>query len=127
MARMVDDLLDVSRISRGKLELRKARVTLQQVIQGAVETSRPLIDQHHHQLEVSLPDEPLLLDGDLTRLSQVFCQPAQQRGEIHRSRRAASGWWPRSAVAEVVVSVIDSGVGIPVRQMANIFRAVLPG
>ncbi len=72
MARIVDDLLDVSRISRGKLELRRAPVTLQQVIQGAVETSRPIIDQHRHQLEVSLPEEPLILDGDLTRLSQVF-------------------------------------------------------
>ena len=66
MARMVDDLLDVSRISRGKLELRKDRITLQQIIQGAVETSRPLIDQNDHQLDVIVPAKTLVLDVDLT-------------------------------------------------------------
>ena len=120
MARIVDDLLDVSRISRGKLELRKGTVTLQQVIQGAVETSRPLIDQSHHQLEVVMPAKPLVLDADLTRLSQVFANllnnAAKYTEAAGRIKLVAE-----ERGAEVVVSVIDSGVGIPAQQMANLF------
>ncbi len=120
MARMVDDLLDVSRISRGKLELRKERVTLQQVIQGAIETSRPLIDQYRHQLEVALPAKPVFLDADLTRVSQVFANLLNNAAKYTE----ASGRIKLVAEergADVVVSVIDSGMGIPVRQMANLF------
>jgi PAS domain S-box-containing protein len=120
MARMVDDLLDVSRISRGKLELRRERVTLQQVIQGAVETSRPLIDQRQHQLEVTLPGKPLYLDADLTRLSQVFANLLNNAAKYTEvSGRITLLAEDRGA--EVVVSVIDSGIGIPARQMTNLF------
>ncbi len=126
MARMVDDLLDVSRISRGKLELRRERVTLQQVIQGAIETSRPLIDQHQHQLEVTLPAKSLFLDADLTRLSQVFANllnnAAKYTEPSGRIKLVAEERGP-----EVVVSVIDSGVGIPSRQMANLFELFSQG
>ncbi len=120
MARMVDDLLDVSRISRGKLELRKGRITLQQIIQGAVETSRPLIDQNHHQLEIIAPAKTLVLDADLTRLSQVFANLLNNAAKFTEpSGRIKLVAEERGD--EVVVSVIDSGVGIPARQMANLF------
>ena len=120
MARIVDDLLDVSRISRGKLELRKGRVTLQQVVQGAVETSRPLIDQSYHQLEVVLPAKPLVLDADLTRLSQVFANLLNNAAKFTEAGGRIK-LVAEERGAEVAVSVIDSGVGIPVQQMANLF------
>jgi hypothetical protein len=71
LVRLVDDLLDLSRVTSGKLELRRDCVDLRAVIDAAIETSRPAIEQAGHELTVTLPDEPILLDGDATRLSQV--------------------------------------------------------
>src|SRR5262249_8876830 len=71
MVRLVDDLLDVSRITRGKLDLRKEQVELAAIVNSAVETSRPMIDHMGHQLTVTLPKQTILLDADLTRLAQV--------------------------------------------------------
>ena len=72
MVRLVDDLLDISRISRNKMELRRSRVLLADVVSSAVETARPLIDAAAHELTISLPEQPIFLDADLTRLAQVF-------------------------------------------------------
>jgi PAS domain S-box-containing protein len=72
MTRLIDDLLDVSRISRGKVELRREPVELATIIQGAVETSRPVIQEHGQELIVSLPPEAVVLNADLTRLAQVI-------------------------------------------------------
>ncbi len=72
MVRLIDDLLDISRIGQNKIELRRARVPLAAVIDSAVETARPAIEAEGHELTVSLPAEPLFLDADLTRLAQVF-------------------------------------------------------
>ena len=72
MVRLIDDLLDISRINRNKMELRRSRVLLADVLSSAVETARPLIDDAGHTLDVSLPSEPVVLDADLTRLAQVF-------------------------------------------------------
>ena len=126
MTRMVDDLLDVSRISRGRLELRKSRISLQQVIQAAVETSRPLIERHRHQLEVALPAEPVVLEADLTRLSQVFAnllnnaaKYTEAMGHIKVAAEVRDG--------EVVVSVADDGAGIPQHQMADLFQLFSQG
>jgi signal transduction histidine kinase len=72
MVRLIDDLLDVSRITRGKLTLRVERVALADVVAAAVETARPVIDAAGHELEVSLPPAPVAVDADPTRLAQVF-------------------------------------------------------
>ncbi|MGH7490054.1 MAG: PAS domain S-box protein, partial [bacterium] len=72
MVRIIDDLLDVARISRNKMELRRSRVLLADVVSSAVETARPALDAGTQELTVSLPPEPLVLDADLTRLAQVF-------------------------------------------------------
>jgi signal transduction histidine kinase len=72
MVRLVDDLLDVSRISRGKLDLRRERVELAEVVQEAVEISRPLIEAAGHELTVNLPPQPIYLHADFARLAQVF-------------------------------------------------------
>src|SRR5206468_9017521 len=72
LARLVEDLLDVSRIAQGKIKLQKKPVELAQVIERAVETSRPLLAEHKHELIERLPAEPLWLDADPMRLSQVI-------------------------------------------------------
>ncbi|WP_235209269.1 transporter substrate-binding domain-containing protein [Methylobacter sp. BBA5.1] len=71
LVRLVDDLMDVSRISRGKIELKKDLLEVAVIVQRAVETSQPLIDARRHELSVRLPSEPLIVEGDLVRLSQV--------------------------------------------------------
>jgi PAS domain S-box-containing protein len=120
LVRLVDDLLDVSRISRGKLELRKERVELAAVVSHAVETSRPVIDSGGHQLTVSLPPEPVWLDADVTRLGQVFANLLNNAAKY--SERGGS---IRLAVerqgGEAVVTVEDGGIGIPPHMLPRIF------
>ncbi len=72
MVRLIDDLLDVSRISRNKLALRKSRVTIAEIVESAVEAAQPAIDAAGHELTVTLPSRPVHLDADLTRLAQVL-------------------------------------------------------
>ena len=71
LIRLVDDLLDLSRIDRGTIELRKERLDMAKVVEVALETSQPLIQEARHDLSVHLPQEPLWVTGDLTRLAQV--------------------------------------------------------
>src|SRR5262249_46344895 len=70
LVRLVDDLLDVSRISRGKITLQRTPVDMATIVSRAVESSRPLIDSRKHRLAVALPDEPLLVNADTTRMAQ---------------------------------------------------------
>ena len=72
MARLMEDLLDLSRITRNILELRKQPIDLSRVIRDAIETSRPQIDTGQHRLTIDLPAESIPLDGDPTRLMQLF-------------------------------------------------------
>ena len=109
MVRLIDDLLDVSRITRGRLSLRKERVELAPIIRSAIDTSRPLIDASGHTLAIELPEEVVPLDADPIRLAQVFSQPAEQRGAVHGPRRpdladrakcgAARSWSPSATPA----------------------------
>jgi PAS domain S-box-containing protein len=119
--RLIEDLMDVSRISHNKLELRKARVTLNEVISGAIESARPLIEAHGHDLSVDLPRQPLYLDGDTIRLAQVFmnlltnaAKYTPQGGEI---RLVAS-----REGSDVVVRVRDTGIGIAPNQLPHVFE-----
>lgn len=120
LVRLVDDLLEVSRITHGKIELRKERVTLASVLDSAVETVRPLIDSAQQRLEVKLPPQPLWLDGDPIRLSQVFGNllnnaikytDAGQEIRIEAKRQDGG----------VLVSVLDTGAGIPVELLPRVF------
>ncbi|MDQ3205273.1 MAG: PAS domain-containing protein [Pseudomonadota bacterium] len=121
MVRLVDDLMDVSRISLGTLELRKERVPLATVLNSAVETSLPLIEQMGQQLTVTLPGQPLVVDADLTRLAQVFlnllnnaAKYGDRDGHIHLGVERQGD--------DAVVTVRDSGIGIAADQMPRIFE-----
>lgn len=120
MVRLVDDLLDASRISRGKLELRRERVELAPILHQAVETCRPLADRDHHELTVTLPPQPVYLDADPVRLSQVVsnllnnaCKFVRQGGRISLTA-ARHG-------KDVVIAVRDNGIGIPPDKLNSIF------
>ena len=99
MVRLVDDLLDVSRITRGRVELRRERVSVGDVVARAAEAARPLLDERGHELAVAVPAEPVVVDGDPVRLEQVARQPAAQRRALHRRRGATSRSrsWRRAA------------------------------
>lgn len=121
MVRLIDDLLDISRITRNKMKLRKSRVLLEDVITNAVETARPLIDAAEHQFALSLPPEPVLLNADLTRLAQVF-------GNLlsNSAKYTARGGhiWLKANVHDghVIISVHDNGIGIPPDSVNTIFN-----
>ncbi len=120
LVRLVDDLLEVSRITRGKIELRKERVELAAVLRSAVETSTPLIDAARHQLAITLPAEPVILEADAIRLSQVIsnllnnaAKYTEEGGQIWLTARRQNG--------EAAISVRDSGLGIPPQMLHRVF------
>lgn len=120
MTRLVDDLLDVSRITRGKVVLRKERVNLGAVVTNAVQTSRPLIEAREHRLSVSLPQEPLELEGDSTRLEQVFANLLNNAAKYTDPGGSISVEVERDG-KEAVVGVRDSGVGLGPDLLPRVF------
>jgi PAS domain S-box-containing protein len=120
MVRLIDDLLDVSRIARGTLELRKEPARLSEVIGQAIETARPHIDRAGHHLHVKLASEPLKLHADPLRLSQVF---ANLLNNASKYTEPQGDIWLTShrEGSDAVVSVRDSGVGIPAEMIPHIF------
>lgn len=121
MVRLVDDLLDLARMSRDLIELRRTRLPLANVIADAVETSRPVIEQYGHVLTVVLPDEEMVIDGDPTRLMQVFANLLNNAakftpvgGQIELRLAQESDAW-------AAVSVRDTGQGIPPAMLDQIF------
>ena len=120
MVRLVDDLTDVSRISRGKLELKTERVHLAEVVNSAVETSRPLIDELGHELTVTLPEQPIVIDADMTRLAQVVSNLLNNAAKY--SEQGGHIWLTvERQGSNVVVSVRDTGIGIAADQLSRIF------
>jgi len=121
LTRLIDDLMDVSRITRNRLELRKQRLELADVIRGAVESARPIIEQYGHTLTIALPDEPVHLDGDLVRLSQIFLNLLNNAAKY---TEPGGRIWLEAVVQghEVVVRVKDSGVGIPPEKLTRVFE-----
>jgi PAS domain S-box-containing protein len=120
MTRLVDDLLDVSRITRGKIDLRKEIVDLVAIVSNAMEASRPLIDARRHILSVVVPPEPIFVEADATRLDQIF---------TNLLNNAAKYTDPEGRIeiavelqeAVVVVRVQDSGIGIPEEMLPRVF------
>jgi signal transduction histidine kinase/methanogenic corrinoid protein MtbC1/CheY-like chemotaxis protein len=120
LGRLVDDLLDLSRIARGKMQLRKEGVDLGQVARRAADASRPLVEARRHELTVSLPDSPVRLLADPTRLEQVLTNllnnAARYTPEGGRIRLTAA-----TEGNEAVVRVRDTGIGIPPEMLSRIF------
>jgi len=121
MALLLDDLLDVSRITRGRLELRRQRVKLARIIEAALETARPLLDERKQTLALELPVEPVLLDADPLRLSQVIsnllanaAKYSEQGGRVVLRAQTVDG------CAEITVR--DTGVGIEADALPRIFE-----
>ncbi|WP_406698232.1 ATP-binding protein [Singulisphaera sp. Ch08] len=120
MVRLIDDLLDISRINRNKMELRLAKVTLAEAVSIALETARPSIEAEGHALTVSIPDRPIYLEADLTRLAQVFGNLLSNSAKY--TRHGGNIWLTAEQHGgEVAVSVRDDGIGIPAAALENIF------
>jgi CheY-like chemotaxis protein len=121
MVRMVDDLLEVSRISRGKIELRRERTTLAAVIRNAVDTSMPLIEAARHGLTVHLPEDPLPIDADPVRLSQVFANLLNNAAK-YTPPGGRIGVAVTVEQGMAVVCVSDNGEGIPPSMLGRVFN-----
>ena len=121
MSRLLDDLLDVSRITHGTLELRRSQIDLTSIVATAIEAARPLIDAKRHELTLELPIQTLRVDADLVRLSQVFANLL-----INAAKYTDAGGkiqlraWQEDG--QVAVSVRDNGIGIAPEMMPRLFR-----
>lgn len=120
LSRLIEDLLDVARIDQGKISLKRERVTVQSIIDSAVDTSRPKIDAGRHDLTVDMPGSPIWLDGDFTRLSQVVSNlltnaakytPSEGRIQVSANR----------IEDRVRIDVADNGVGVPEEMQVRVF------
>lgn len=121
LSRLIEDLLDVARIDQGKISLKRERVTVQSIIDSAVDTSRPKIDAGRHDLTVDMPGSPIWLDGDFTRLSQVVSNlltnaakytPSEGRIQVSANR----------VEDRVRIDVADNGVGVPKEMQGRVFE-----
>jgi PAS domain S-box-containing protein len=126
LTRLVDDLLDVSRITRGKLRLKSAPMDLADSVRRAIEATRPLIDRRHHRLHLEAPAEPVMVHGDSTRLTQVVlnllnnaAKYTPEGGDISVELEAVDG--------EATVSVRDNGMGIAPQMIEGIFDLFAQG
>lgn len=120
LVRLIDDLLDLSRISNGKIELRKERVDLAEVVQDAVETSRPRIQDPGHQFQISLPPAPLHVEADRVRLAQVFANLLNNSAKFTPPGGHISLSVEREG-SDAIIRVKDDGVGIPADMLPHIF------
>lgn len=120
MVRLIDDLMDLGRVSRGKIELRKQRMDIAVAVRSAVEISRPLIDRQGHALNVQI-DEPLFVMADLTRLSQVFANLLNNAAKYTPRGGQISLRVQRDGQDEAQVSVRDNGIGIPQAMLGQVF------
>lgn len=121
MTRLVDDLLDVSRVTEGKLKLHKEPLEVATVVNSAVEMARPFIDARKHKLKVALPLEPVWLEADLGRLIQVLCnllhnaaEYTEEGGQIELTAQQQDG--------KLVIKICDTGIGISSDLLPRVFE-----
>jgi signal transduction histidine kinase/CheY-like chemotaxis protein len=126
LVRLVDDLLEVSRITHGRIELKKERVALAAVVGHAVDMSRDLVDANELQLRVALPGDPLLLDGDPVRLAQVFSNLLNNAAKF-TDRGGRIEVTAARAGSEAIVNVTDTGAGIPKDMLPRVFDLFAQG
>ncbi len=121
MVRLIDDLLDLSRISRGKVELHRVRVDIATVLRSALETSGHLIEQFNHRLATEFPTVPILVDADVTRLAQVFANLLNNAAK-YTPRGGSISLRVQAGDGEVTVRIRDTGVGIPPEMQSGVFQ-----
>lgn len=121
LRRLVDDLLDVARVASGKLELAKARIALDEILQRAIETTRPLVEQRRHRLELLMPPSPITVEGDAHRLTQVFVNLLHNAAKYTPEEGRI---WVKATTEgdDAVVHVEDDGIGIPHDMLPRIFK-----
>jgi signal transduction histidine kinase/ActR/RegA family two-component response regulator len=120
LVRLVDDLLDVSRISTGKLTVRRERVELHAIVASAIETSRPLLDARQHKITVDIPHQRIWLDADSTRLAQVLSNLLNNAAK-YTSPGGSIRLRVTPSATEVEIALTDSGVGIPAAMIDRVF------
>lgn len=120
LVRLIDDLLDVARVSQGKIELRKQRIEIAEAARLALEACRPLLDAAGHRLEVSMPAGPLWLDADLTRISQIIGNLLNNSGK-YTPEGGVIRFSVREEGAGAVITVADNGIGIPAEMLGQVF------
>ena len=121
LVRLIDDLLDVPRITQGRLELRKEKLDLAQALRMAVETSRPVIESRQHTLHVSAQPETFFVDADATRIAQVFANLLNNSARYSPPGSSISARITREGDS-AVVAITDNGVGIPHAMLARVFE-----
>lgn len=120
MVRLVDDLLDISRITRGKLELRTEQVELADLLNTAIETARPLLETSGHELTATLSPQPIWVQADPIRLAQVFTNLLNNAAKY--TEKAGHIWLTADQCdGQAVVSVRDTGIGIAAEHLPHIF------
>ena len=121
MVRLVDDLLDVSRITRGKIELRRERVDLGAAVERVVDTVRPLLDDRGHHLRLSLPPEPIVLEADPTRLEQILSNLVNNAAKYTPGSGTIDFAVAREGT-QAAIRVRDNGIGIRPEMLGRIFE-----
>ncbi|ADG11653.1 hybrid sensor histidine kinase/response regulator [Caulobacter segnis] len=121
LTHLVDDLLDVSRVSQGKIVLKKARIELGEVLQSAIDASQHNLEAAGHSFVTELPEQPIWLDGDHTRLAQIVsnllnnaAKYTPSGGTVSLKAEASGGW--------ATITVSDTGVGVPADMQSRIFE-----
>ena len=120
MVRLVDDLLDISRITKGKLRLNKERVELRMIVNRAAESARPLLNARKHEFSVSLPTQPIWLEADPARLEQVVVNLLNNAAK-YTDRSGLIRLSVSSANGEARIKVWDNGLGMPPEMLTHIF------
>lgn len=121
LVRLVDDLLDVSRVSQGKVTMQKKVTTLQNVVEQALETVRPLLEAAAHRLDVMLPDRPLLMEVDVTRIAQVLANLLNNAIKYTPSGGTIALQATVKDSRTIRISVSDNGIGIPPSMLEAVF------
>ena len=120
MSHLLEDLLDVSRVTRNRIQLRRETFALQRAVEQALETTRPLVDSLRHQLVLQMPLEPVMVNADLTRLTQVFANLVNNAAKYTDPGGSVTVALAREG-DEAVLSVRDTGVGIQPEQLSHVF------
>jgi PAS domain S-box-containing protein len=121
LVRLVDDMLDVSRLTRGKIRIRRERLDLRNVLAGSLQTCESAIESRRHKVTVAFPDEPLVVEGDAARLEQVFVNLLMNAAK-YTDEGGQISVTAESSASEVLVRVRDNGIGITPELLSQVFE-----